>query len=54
MTNIRDLVKPIDKTWIWTPTLRDKFQKAKEEIVRRVKNDMKTYNILKKTCLSRD
>ena len=43
MTNFRDLVKPMVKTWVWTPTLYEEFRKAKEEIVRRVKNEVKTY-----------
>ena len=45
MTNFRDsvLVKPKVKTWVWTPTLRDELQKAKEEIIHRVKDGVKTF-----------
>ena len=46
MTNFRGLVKPTLKTWTWTPTLQEEFRKAKEAIVRRVKNGAMTYNIL--------
>ena len=54
MTNFRDLVKPTVKMWVWSPTLREEFKKAKEEIVRIVKNGVKTYDISKKTCVSTD
>ena len=36
------------------PELREEFRKAKEEIVNRVKNGVKTYSIHKMTCLSTD
>ena len=52
MTNFRDLVKLTVKTWSWTPTLSEEFKRAKEEIKRRVKNGVKTYNTKRKTCLS--
>ena len=42
------------KKWVWTPTLHEEFRKAKEEIVRRVKNKVKTYDISKKTCVLND
>ena len=54
MTNFRDLVKPTVKTWVWTPTLRVEFQKANEDIVKRVKSGVKTYDISKKMCVSTD
>ena len=53
MTNFRDLVKPT-KTWQWIPMLRDEFQKAKEEIITRVKDGVKTYDMSKLTCVSTD
>ena len=54
MTSFRDLVKPTNKTWQWTPSLRDEFKKAKEEIIVRVKDGVKTYNITNFTCVSTD
>ena len=54
MENFRDLVKPTVKTWKWTPTLREEFTKAKEEIISRVKEGVKTYHINKLTCVSTD
>ena len=54
MTNFRDQVKQTIKTWSWTPMLQEEFKHEKEEIVRRVKNGVKTYNISKKTCLLTD
>ena len=54
MENFRDLIKPTVKTWRWTPTLREEFRKAKEEIVSRVKEGVKTYDINKLTCVSTD
>ena len=54
MNNFRDLVKPTNKTWQWTPTLRDEFKLAKEEIIRRVKDGVRYYDIKKLTCVSTD
>ena len=54
MDNFRDLTKPTVKTWIWTPMLRDEFRKSKEEIINRVKEGVKTYDIKKLTCVSSD
>ena len=54
MDNFRDLTKPTVKTWQWTPTLRDEFRKSKEEIISRVKEGVKTYDINKLTCVSSD
>ena len=54
MNNFRDLVKPTNKTWEWTPTLKAKFKLAKEEIIRRVKDRVKYYDINKLTCVSSD
>ena len=54
MTNFRDLVKPTNKTWQWTPTLRDEFRKAKEEIISRVKDGVKTHDMTMLTCVSTD
>ena len=33
MTNFRNLVKPTVKTWVWTPTLRNEFRKAKRRLI---------------------
>ena len=52
MTNFRNLVKPTVKTWLWTPSQKEEFQKAKEKIVSRVKNGMETYDVKKMTCVS--
>merc|ERR1712082_351871 len=54
MKNFRDLVKPTVKTWSWTPTLQEEFRGAKAEIVRRVENGVKMYDINRKTCVSTD
>ena len=54
MANFRDLTKPTNKTWEWTPTLREEFKLAKEEIIRRVQNGMKFYDVKKLTCVSTD
>ena len=53
MVNFRDLVKPV-KTWIWIPTLKEEFRKAKEEIINRVKDGVKAYDVNKLMCVSRD
>ena len=52
--NFRDLVKPTVKTWTWSCTLRDKFQWAKEEIIRCFKEEVMTYNKDLKICMSAD
>ena len=54
MNNFRDLVKPTVKTWMWIPTLSAEFKKAKEEIVKRVKEGVKAYDVNKLTCVSTD
>ena len=54
MTNFRDLVRPTVKTWSWTLSLREEFQKAKKEIINRVKDGVKFYNLNKMTCVSTD
>ena len=54
MENFHDLTKPKVKTWQWTPTLREEFRKAKEEIISRVKEGVKTYDINKLTCVLSD
>ena len=54
MSNFRDLVRPTCKTWQWTPTLREEFRKAKEEIISRGKEGVKTYDTNKLTCGSTD
>ena len=50
MNNFRDLVKLTIKT----PSLREEFRKAKEEIINRVKDGAKSYDINKMTCVSTD
>merc|ERR1712082_119488 len=40
--------------WIWTPTLMEEFEKSKKEIISRVENGVKTYDINKLTCVSSD
>ena len=40
--------------WAWTPELRKEFQDAKKEIIRLVKNGMKTYDTKLMTCISTD
>ena len=54
MANFRDLVKPTKKTCQWTPTLRDEFKMAKEEIIRRVKDGVRFYDVNRLTCVSTD
>ena len=54
MANFRDLTKPTNKTWMWTPTLREEFKLAKEEIIRRVKDGVRFYDIKWLTCVSTD
>ena len=54
MNNFRDLVKPSNEPWEWTPTLRVEFKLAKEEIIRRVKDGVKYYDVNKLTCVSTD
>ena len=54
MTIFSYLQCPKVKTWKWTLELKQEVRKAKEEIVRRVENGVKTYNIKKMTCLSTD
>ena len=54
MNNFRDLVKPTVKTWTWSATLRDEFQWAKQEIIRRIKEGVMTYNKDLRTCMSTD
>merc|ERR1712082_3524 len=45
MDNFRDLTKPTCKTWAWTPTLREEFANSKKEIISRVENGVKTYDL---------
>ena len=54
MNNFRDLVKPTNKTWEWNASLRDEFKLAKEEIIRRVKDGVRYYDMKKLTCVSTD
>ena len=54
MNNFRDLIKPTNKTWQWTPMLRDDFRMAKEEIITRVKDGVKCYDVSKLTWVSTD
>ena len=54
MNNFRDLVKPTNKTWEWNVTLRNEFKLVKEEIIRRVKDGVKYYDVKKLTCVSTD
>ena len=49
----RTSVKFTVKTWTWTPSFKEEFQKAKEEIVNRVKNGVKT-DMNKMTYVSTD
>ena len=42
MTNFRDLVKPSVKIWQWTESLKREFKEAKEEIINRVKDGVKS------------
>ena len=53
MTHFRDLQRPKAK-WVWTPELKEEFQKAKKEIIKRVGNGVKTYDIKQMTCISTD
>ena len=54
MNNFCDLVKPTVKTLTWSCTLWDKFQWAKVEIIRCIKEEIMTYNKDLKTCMSAD
>ena len=47
-------LKPTNKTWEWNTTLRTKFKLAKEEIIHRVKNGVKYYDIKRLTRVSTD
>ena len=39
---------------MWTSTLREEFKLAKEEIIRRVKDRVRFYDIKRLTCVSTD
>merc|ERR1712237_319986 len=45
---------PTCKTWQWTPTLREEFARSKKEIITRVEDGVKTYDLDKLTCVSSD
>merc|ERR1712082_353633 len=54
MVNFHEMTKPTCKTWQWTPTLREEFNKSKMEIIRRVEDGVKTYDLDRLTCVSSD
>ena len=54
MTNFRDLTKPTVKTWQWTDALQAEFEAAKLEILRRVEDGVRTFDVRKQTCLATD
>ena len=55
MNGFRELLKPnACKEWQWTQSLNKEFNDAKDEIVRRVKDGVKTFSKERKTCLATD
>ena len=54
MINFRDLTKPSVKSWRWTEALQEEFEAAKLEILRRVEDGVRTFDVSKRTCLATD
>lgn len=54
MVKFRHLTKEGNKKWDWNPDLEKEFEDSKAEIIRRVEDGVKSYDVNKRTCLATD